>query len=77
MMRLMRDTLADLHARQLARAATQAGRPQPAPATAPVQPRPVPPPNPPATSDTDAKAQRAARIRELDLRVVETPDTRH
>jgi hypothetical protein len=35
MMRLMRDTLADLHARQLARAATQAGRPQPAPATAP------------------------------------------
>lgn len=76
-MRLMRDTLGDLHARQLARAAAQAGRPQPAPATTLLQPRPVPPPNPPATSDADAKAPRAARIRELDLRVVETPDTRH
>lgn len=77
MMRLMRETLADLHARQLARATTQPGRPQPAPATALVQPRPVPPPNPPASSDANAKAERAARIRELDLRIVETPDTRH
>ena len=39
--------------------------------------RPFQPPNPPARSGADAKAQRAARIQELDLRVVETPDTRH
>jgi hypothetical protein len=77
MKRLMRGTLADLHARQLTRAEAQAGQPQRAPISALLQPRPVPPPNPPATSDADAKAQRAARIRELDLHVVATPDTRH
>jgi hypothetical protein len=77
MMRLMRGTLGDLHAHQLARAEAWAGQPPPVPATSQLQPCPVPPPNPPATSDADAKAQRAARIRELDLRVVETPDTRH
>jgi hypothetical protein len=76
LMRLMRGTLSDLHAHQLARAEAWAGQPHPVPATSPLQ-RPFPPPDPPAMSDADAKAQRAARIRELDLRVVETPDTRH
>jgi hypothetical protein len=77
LMRLMRGTLSDLHAHQLARAEAWAGQPHPVPATSLPQPRPFPPPDPPAMSDADAKAQRAARIRELDLRVVETPDTRH
>jgi hypothetical protein len=79
MKRLMRGTLADLHARQLTRAEAPAEQPQPVPAPEPTlfQPSPVPPPNPPARSDASAKAQRAARIRELDLRVIETPGTRH
>jgi hypothetical protein len=77
MMRLMRGTLSDLHAHQLLRAEVQAGQPQPAPILALCQPCPVPPPNPSAGSDADAKAQRADRMRELDLRVIEAPDTRH
>ena len=81
MMRLMRGTLGDLHARQLTRAEVQAGQRQRAPIPAPLQPVPQPrsvqPPNPPSNAVADAKAQRAARIRELDLYVVATPDTRH
>ena len=77
MMRLVRGTLGDLHAHQLARAEAWAGQPHPVPATALVQQRPFQPPNPPATSDADAKTQRAARIRELDLHVIETRDIRH
>ena len=77
MMRMMQGTLGDLHARQLTRTEVQAGQPQRATIPRLLQPRPVPPPNPPASPDANAEAQRAARIRELDLHVVATSDTRH
>jgi hypothetical protein len=75
MTRLMRGVLRDLHARQLARAEAHVQRPSAAP-SAPTLLQP-PRPLPPAASDSNASKQRAARIRELDLRVIATPDTRH
>jgi hypothetical protein len=76
MMRLMRDALRDLQEHQVRRADAAAERllaapVPPAPTTRPPEPAPVP------RSEADARRQRAARIRELDLRVIETPDTRH
>lgn len=86
-MRLMRDTLGDLHARQLARAAAQAGRPQPAPQppcsnrarsrhqTHPPHRTPMPRPSAPPASANWICALSKHRTRGTDMTIAEAlPD---
>jgi hypothetical protein len=69
--RLMRGLLSDLHVRQLGHAEAKGQWRQP------VAAKPAPQAQPATLSAADARKRRAARIRELDLRIIEAPDTRH
>ncbi|HME21605.1 MAG TPA: hypothetical protein VKI44_09720 [Acetobacteraceae bacterium] len=83
--RMMRESLSSLDLLRTcqAGAAGQAASPPPAasPPAGPLRDVSLPTqgeaPRPAAQPATDARQQRAARIRALDLRVIETPPTRH